>query len=75
MAVILARPRRCCSVSACGPGWAGGNVTAPLSAPSWDGYRRGGEVLLWTDSNRCSTSRFVITVQDEQPPYRYVTAQ
>ncbi|OBF30986.1 pyridoxamine 5'-phosphate oxidase [Mycobacterium sp. ACS1612] len=54
---------------------------APLSVPIWYGYHPGGEVLLWTDSGTLKhrllrdAGRFSITVQDEQPPYEYVTAE
>ena len=54
---------------------------APLSVPIWYGYEPGGEVLLWTESNSLKhrllqdAGRFSITVQDEQPPYKYVTAE
>ena len=53
---------------------------APLAVPIWYGYEPGGEVLLWTDADSVkhklirSAGRFAITVQDEQPPYKYVTA-
>ena len=54
---------------------------APLSVPIWYGYEPGGEVLLWTDAGSVKhrllqdAGRFSITVQDEQPPYKYVTAE
>jgi PPOX class probable F420-dependent enzyme len=54
---------------------------APLSVPIWYGYEPGGEVLLWTESSSLKhrllrdAGRFSITVQDEQPPYKYVTAE
>jgi PPOX class probable F420-dependent enzyme len=54
---------------------------APLSVPIWYGYEPGGEVLLWTESDSVKhrlirdAGRFSITVQDEDPPYRYVTAE
>jgi PPOX class probable F420-dependent enzyme len=54
---------------------------APLAVPIWYGYEPGGDVLLWTQSESVKHSviqdagRFAITVQDEQPPYRYVTAE
>ncbi|WP_183467022.1 pyridoxamine 5'-phosphate oxidase family protein [Mycolicibacterium iranicum] len=54
---------------------------APLAVPIWYGYEPGGEVLLWTESDSVKhrlirdAGRFAITVQDEQPPYRYVTAE
>lgn len=54
---------------------------APLSVPIWYGYEPGGEVLLWTEQESIkhklisAAGRFAITVQDEQPPYKYVTAE
>lgn len=54
---------------------------APLAVPIWYGYQPGGEVLLWTESDSLKhrlirdAGRFAITVQDEKPPYRYVTAE
>lgn len=54
---------------------------APLAVPIWYGYRPGGEVLLWTESESVKhklirgAGRFAITAQDEQPPYKYVTAE
>ncbi|KWX20211.1 pyridoxamine 5'-phosphate oxidase family protein [Mycolicibacterium wolinskyi] len=54
---------------------------APLAVPIWYGYQPGGDVLLWTEAGSVkeklirAAGRFSITVQDEQPPYRYVTAE
>lgn len=54
---------------------------APLAVPIWYGYEPGGEVLLWTETDSLkhklirAAGRFVITAQDEQPPYKYVTAE
>lgn len=54
---------------------------APLAVPIWYGYEPGGEVVLWTESKSVKNKligdagRFSITVQDEQPPYKYVTAE
>lgn len=54
---------------------------APLAVPLWYDYRPGGEVLLWTDTDAVKhklirdAGRFAITVQDEQPPYKYVSAE
>lgn len=54
---------------------------APLAVPIWYGYRPGGEALLWTESESLKNKlirgagRFFITTQDEQPPYKYVTAE
>lgn len=54
---------------------------APLSVPIWYGYEPGGDVLLWTEADSVKhrlirdAGRFAITAQDEQPPYKYVTAE
>ncbi|ODR00749.1 pyridoxamine 5'-phosphate oxidase [Mycobacterium intermedium] len=54
---------------------------APLAVPIWYGYQPGGEVVLWTQRGSVKeklirpAGRFSITVQDEQWPYRYVTAE
>lgn len=54
---------------------------APLSVPIWYGYEPGGDVLLWTEASSVKhrlirdAGRFSITAQDEQPPYKYVTAE
>lgn len=54
---------------------------APLAVPIWYGYSPGGEVLLWTDADSLKhklirdAGRFTLTVQDEQPPYRYVAVE
>lgn len=54
---------------------------APFAVPIWYGYEPGGEVLLWTDSGTLKhrlirdAGRFSITAQQEQPPYKYVTAE
>ncbi len=54
---------------------------APLAVPIWYGYEPGGEVVLWTERESikhkliAAAGRFAITVQDEQPPYKYVTAE
>ncbi len=54
---------------------------APLAVPIWYGYQPGGEVLLWTESGSVKhkaisdAGRFSITAQDENPPYKYVTAE
>ena len=54
---------------------------APLAVPIWYACQPGGEVLLWTQSGSIretlirAAGRFSITAQDEQPPYRYVTAE
>jgi PPOX class probable F420-dependent enzyme len=54
---------------------------APFAVPIWYGYRPGGEVVLWTTAGTLKerlireAGRFSITAQDENPPYRYVTAE
>ena len=54
---------------------------APLAVPIWYGYEPGGEVELWTTEGSLqerlirAAGRFSITAQDEQPPYKYVTAE
>jgi nitroimidazol reductase NimA-like FMN-containing flavoprotein (pyridoxamine 5'-phosphate oxidase superfamily) len=51
---------------------------APFTIPIWYAYQPGGEVLLWTEGRTTkaklirAAGRFSLTVQDEQPPYRYV---
>jgi PPOX class probable F420-dependent enzyme len=54
---------------------------APLSVPIWYSYEPGGDVTIWTEEDTVkaklirAAGRFAITVQDEQPPYKYVTAE
>lgn len=54
---------------------------APLATPVWYDYAPGGDVLVWTDRGTVKeglfreAGRFSICVQDETPPYRYVTAE
>ncbi|WP_197497372.1 pyridoxamine 5'-phosphate oxidase family protein [Mycobacterium sp. 852013-51886_SCH5428379] len=54
---------------------------APLAVPIWYGYEPGGDVVLWTDEGSLKhrlirdAGRFTIAAQDEQPPYKYVTAE
>jgi PPOX class probable F420-dependent enzyme len=54
---------------------------APLAVPIWYAYEPGGDVVLWTDAGSVkeklirAAGRFTITVQVEEPPYRYVTAE
>jgi PPOX class probable F420-dependent enzyme len=54
---------------------------APLSVPIWYWYEPGGEVSIWTQAGSVketlirAAGRFAITVQDEHPPYKYVTAE
>ncbi|MFG1798217.1 TIGR03618 family F420-dependent PPOX class oxidoreductase [Nocardia sp. NPDC049149] len=54
---------------------------APLAVPIWYGYEPGGEVLIWTETGSVkeklirAAGRFSLTVQVEQPPYKYVTVE
>ncbi|MBO0679075.1 pyridoxamine 5'-phosphate oxidase family protein [Mycolicibacterium sp. S2-37] len=54
---------------------------APLAVPIWYGYEPGGDVVVVTDESSVKhrlirdAGRFSITAQDEQPPYKYVTAE
>ncbi|MDA2891997.1 pyridoxamine 5'-phosphate oxidase family protein [Mycolicibacterium sp. BiH015] len=54
---------------------------APLAVPIWYRYEPGDDVLLWTQADSVKhrvirdAGRLTITVQDERPPYRYVTAE
>jgi PPOX class probable F420-dependent enzyme len=54
---------------------------APLAVPIWYGYQPGSEVVIWTENGSlkqkliAAAGRFAITVQDEAPPYKYVTAE
>jgi PPOX class probable F420-dependent enzyme len=54
---------------------------APLSVPIWYGYEPGGELVVFTTEGSVkeklirAAGRFSITAQDEQPPYKYVTAE
>ncbi|MGV0834024.1 pyridoxamine 5'-phosphate oxidase family protein [Mycolicibacterium thermoresistibile] len=54
---------------------------APLAVPIWYGYEPGGEVLIWTEESSVKAKlirdagRFALTAQDEEPPYKYVTAE
>jgi nitroimidazol reductase NimA-like FMN-containing flavoprotein (pyridoxamine 5'-phosphate oxidase superfamily) len=54
---------------------------APLALPIWYGYEPGGEVTIWTTEGTQkheviqAAGRFSINAQDEQPPYKYVTAE
>ena len=52
----------------------------PLAVPMWYGYEPGGDVLLWTDGEDTLKGRlikkngaFTLVVQNEEPPYRYVS--
>lgn len=54
---------------------------APLAVPIWYTYEPGGEVSISTTAGTLkdtlirAAGRFTITAQDEQPPYKYVTAE
>jgi nitroimidazol reductase NimA-like FMN-containing flavoprotein (pyridoxamine 5'-phosphate oxidase superfamily) len=54
---------------------------APLAVPIWYSYEPGGEVTIWTQADSVkhqlirTFGRLTITVQDERPPYKYVTAE
>jgi nitroimidazol reductase NimA-like FMN-containing flavoprotein (pyridoxamine 5'-phosphate oxidase superfamily) len=54
---------------------------APLTVPIWYAYESGGEVSIWTTEGTLkdklirAAGRFSFTVQDEQPPYKYVTVE
>lgn len=53
----------------------------PLTAPVWYGYEPGGEIVFSTGARSAKaramrdTGRATMTVQSEQPPYRYVTVE
>jgi PPOX class probable F420-dependent enzyme len=52
---------------------------APLAVPIWYAYEPGGEVSIWTTEGTLkdklirAAGRFSFTVQNEEPPYKYVT--
>ena len=54
---------------------------APLAVPIWYDYEPGGELLIWIrrdtakDTAIRKAGRLSLVVQDENPPYRYVTAE
>lgn len=54
---------------------------APLAVPVWYDYTPGGEVLIWIDGGSMkdrlfrAAGRLSICAQDEEWPYRYVTAE
>jgi PPOX class probable F420-dependent enzyme len=54
---------------------------APLAVPVWYDYSPGGELLIWmerdTVKDRAITTagRLSLAVQDENPPYKYVTVE
>lgn len=53
----------------------------PLAVPVWYLYEAGGEIAIWTgkDSRKAQllekAGRFSFCVQDERPPYKYVTVE
>lgn len=53
----------------------------PLTVPIWYGYEPGGELWIWTarDSRKAAllqaAGRASFCVQDEAPPYRYVSIE
>src|SRR5579875_489980 len=55
--------------------------TGPLAVPVWYGYRPGGAVTISTgrDTRKArailAAGRFSLCVQDERPPYKYVTVE
>jgi PPOX class probable F420-dependent enzyme len=60
---------------------AGDDGSGPLAVPIWYSYRPGGVVNLTTGPGTrkaraiAAAGRFSLCVQDEQPPYRYVTVE
>jgi nitroimidazol reductase NimA-like FMN-containing flavoprotein (pyridoxamine 5'-phosphate oxidase superfamily) len=54
---------------------------APLAVPIWYSYVPGGEVSIWTTEGTLkdklirAAGRFTMTAQQEQPPYKYVSAE
>ena len=53
----------------------------PLTVPVWYLYEPGGEIAIWTgkDSRKArlleQAGRFSFCVQDERPPYKYVSVE
>ena len=53
----------------------------PLTVPIWYGYEPGGELYLWMEKTSRKArlleqaGRFSLCVQNEQPPYRYVSVE
>ena len=53
----------------------------PLTVPIWYAYDPGGEVRIWTGGTTRKArllgqgARFSLCVQDEAPPYRYVSVE
>ncbi|NLU70354.1 pyridoxamine 5'-phosphate oxidase family protein [Streptomyces sp. HNM0574] len=58
-----------------------GTGRAPLVVPVWYGYEPGGEVVVETGRESVkgrllrAAGRFSLCVQDENPPYRYVSVE
>lgn len=54
---------------------------APLAVPIWYAYEPGGEVVVWTERGTVkerlirASGRYSLCVQDERPPYRYVSVE
>ncbi len=54
---------------------------SPLAVPIWYAYEPGGELSIWTTEGTVkdklirAAGRFTFTVQDEQPPYKYVSVE
>lgn len=54
---------------------------APLAVPIWYAYEPGGEVTIWTTEGSLkdrlirAAGRFSFTVQNEEPPYKYVSVE
>lgn len=54
---------------------------APLAVPVWYCYHPGGEIVIWTETGSVkerlirAAGRFSLSVQSDQWPYRYVTAE
>ncbi|MFD4459572.1 pyridoxamine 5'-phosphate oxidase family protein [Nocardia sp. NPDC058480] len=58
-----------------------GGARAPLVVPIWYGYEPRGEIVVEMGRETikaqllCAAGRFSLCVQDEQPPYRYVSVE
>jgi PPOX class probable F420-dependent enzyme len=54
---------------------------APLAVPVWYGVDSGGNLAVWTERGSIkerlvrASGRFTLTVQNENPPYGYVSAE
>lgn len=54
---------------------------APLAVPIWYDYEPGGELSIWTTEGTLkdklirAAGRFSFTVQNEEPPYKYVSVE